>query len=129
MVLISIVSFIFKFKQTSQCAPHLFLLRGGGVGAGERLNLLPNFQKREGLAGSQFSDLKISEGGCWERGGGIFQRGLQFLHKKVYKEKVFLSVTIKNLNWEILTKSLITFRRRKDGMGLRMKNFNIMWVY
>ena len=33
-----------------------------------------------------------------------------FNNKKVYKQKCF-SVTIKNLNWEILTKNLITFKR------------------
>ena len=104
-------------------------LSAKGWGVGEGLNLLPNFQNRGALRGFQFSDLKISEGGCWERGGGIFQRGLQVLHKKVYKEKMFLSVTTKNLNWEILTKNLITFKRWKDGMGLRMKIFNIMRVY
>ena len=30
--------------------------------------------------------------------------------KKVYKQKCF-SVTIKNLNWEILTKNVVTFKR------------------
>ena len=40
--------------------------------------------------------------------------------------KKFLSLITKNLNWEILTKNLVTF---KDGMGLRMKNFNIMQVH
>ena len=39
---------------------------------------------------------------------------------------MFFSVITKNLNWEILTKNLITF---KDGMGLRMKNFSIMGVH
>ena len=33
-----------------------------------------------------------------------------FNDKKVYKQK-FFSVTIKNLNWEILTKKLVTFKR------------------
>ena len=53
--------------------------------------------------------------------------------KKVYKQKyfslsVFSSVIItKNLNREILTKNLVTFKT-KDGMGLRMKNFHfILW--
>ena len=31
--------------------------------------------------------------------------------KKVYKQKLFLSVITKNLNWEILTKNLATFKR------------------
>ena len=53
--------------------------------------------------------------------------------KKVYKQKYFslsvLSSVIitKNLNREILTKNLVTFKT-KDGMGLRMKNFHfILW--
>ena len=38
---------------------------------------------------------------------------------------MFLSVITKNLNGEILAKNLVTF---KDGIGLRIKNFNIMGV-
>ena len=30
--------------------------------------------------------------------------------KKVYKQKIFFVIT-KNLNWEILTKNLVTFKR------------------
>ena len=40
--------------------------------------------------------------------------------KKVYKQKYF-SLTTKSLNWEILTKNLVTFKRWD---GVRMKNFN-----
>ena len=58
------------------------------------------------MTGSQFSDLKISEGGCWEREGGFFQKGLLI-------KKMFLSVITKNLNWAILTKNLVC--RFKDG--------------
>ena len=35
---------------------------------------------------------------------------------------MFFSVITKNLNWEILIKNLLLL---KDGMGLRMKNFNM----
>ena len=45
------------------------------------------------------------------------------MKKKVYKPKMLFSVITKNLNWETLTKNLDIL---KDGMGLRMKNFNIM---
>ena len=38
---------------------------------------------------------------------------------------MFFSVVTKNLNWEILTKNLLL----KDGMGLRMKDFNVMEVH
>ena len=31
--------------------------------------------------------------------------------------------TNKNLNWEIATKDLVTFKLLKDEMKLRMKNF------
>ena len=39
---------------------------------------------------------------------------------------MFLSVIAKNLNWEILTRIQLLL---KDGMGSKMKNFNIMWVH
>ena len=38
---------------------------------------------------------------------------------------MFLSVITKDLKGEILTKNLVTF---KDGIGLRIKNFNVMGV-
>ena len=31
--------------------------------------------------------------------------------KKVYKQKMFFSILTKNLNWEILIKNLVTFKR------------------
>ena len=39
---------------------------------------------------------------------------------------MFFSIIFQNINWEILTKNLVTFN---DEMGLRMKNFNIMGVH
>ena len=39
---------------------------------------------------------------------------------------MFFSVTNKNLNWEIRTKNLVTFKLLKDEMKLRMRNFHIM---
>ena len=38
---------------------------------------------------------------------------------------MFFSVITKNLNWEVLTKNLFTFKRWDE---LRIKNFNIMGV-
>ena len=35
--------------------------------------------------------------------------------KKVYRQKCF--VTTKNLNWEILTKNLVTFRKYRWGIA------------
>ena len=32
----------------------------------------------------------------------------------------------KNLNWEVLTMNLVTFKRSD---GVKMKNFDIMWVH
>ena len=43
--------------------------------------------------------------------------------------KKFFSVTNKNLNWEIITKNLVTFKLLKDEMKLRMKNLNIMRIH
>ena len=40
---------------------------------------------------------------------------------------MFFSVITKNLEWEILTKNLVTFKR-SDGVK-DIKNFNIMGVY
>ena len=43
---------------------------------------------------------------------------------------MFFSIITKHLNWEILTQNLVTFERfLKDGMGLRMKNFDIVGVH
>ena len=39
---------------------------------------------------------------------------------------MFFSIIIKNLNWEMLPKNLVTFNH---GMRLRIKNFNIMGVH
>ena len=38
-----------------------------------------------------------------------------------------MSFITKNLNQKILAKNLATLKSLKDRMGLRMKNFNIMW--
>ena len=92
------------------------------------------FSKRVHLTGSPFL-----EGSYWERGGDFFQGGCSFYKKsklkskifngkKVYKQKMFFSVLPTNLNWEILTKNLVTFKRW-DGINVRMKNFNIMGVH
>ena len=40
--------------------------------------------------------------------------------------KMFLSGITKNLNWEILTRIELHL---KGGMGLKMEDFNIMWVH
>ena len=42
---------------------------------------------------------------------------------------MFFSVTSKNLNWEIITKNLVTFKLLKNEMKLRMRRFNIMGVH
>ena len=46
--------------------------------------------------------------------------------KKVYQQKMFLSVTTKNLNQKILTKNLVTFKRWDE---IKDENFNIMGVH
>ena len=42
---------------------------------------------------------------------------------------MFFSVTNKNLNWEIKTKNLVTFKLLKDEMKLRMKIFYYYGVH
>ena len=37
-----------------------------------------------------------------------------------------MSAITKNLNWQILTKNIDTFKRLD---GLKMKNVNIMWIH
>ena len=79
------------------------------------LSLLPNFQKRW-LEGSQFL-----EGVCWKRGGDFFEQeegGIAVVAQKInlkFKPKKnkpkYLSAINKNLNWQILTKNLVTFKR------------------
>ena len=49
--------------------------------------------------------------GGW--GGGDF-----YIKSKLKKKKKKMFFSVKNLNWEILTKILVTLQ---DGMGLRMK--------
>ena len=42
---------------------------------------------------------------------------------------MFFSVTSKNLNWDIVTKNLVTFKLLKNEMKLKMRRFNIMGVH
>ena len=42
---------------------------------------------------------------------------------------MFISVITKNLNWEILTKNLVKFKRWDGVKDKKMKNFNIMGVH
>ena len=69
------------------------------------------------LTGSNFL-----EEGCWEKGGDLFQGDCSFYIKNKLKSEIFnnkkslyttmfLSVITKNLNWEILTKNLVTLKR------------------
>ena len=44
--------------------------------------------------------------------------------KKVYEQKMFFSLITKNVNWEILTKNLVTFKRWvKRWDGAKDENF------
>ena len=75
------------------------------------------------LTGSQFL-----EGSSGKDGDDFFQgRGCCFYiknklkseifnNKKSFYRKIFFSVITKNKNWEILTKNLVTFKRR-DGVN------------
>ena len=61
------------------------------------------FSKRGVLTGPQ-----LLEGVAGKEGGDFFQRGgwVQFSHKKKLKK-----LKIKNSNWELLPKDLVTFKR------------------
>ena len=39
-----------------------------------------------------------------------------FIGKKGFSAKMFFSVTTKNLNWELLTEKLVTFKRQDEIM-------------
>ena len=59
---------------------------------------------------------QVLEGVCWERACDLFQDGLQLLCKKEAKVKklqikMFFYFINENLNWDILTKNLVIFKR------------------
>ena len=62
----------------------------------------------EGVAAKEEGDL--SSGGCSFYIKNKLKCGV-FNEKKVYKQKMFFFVITKNLNWEILTINLVTFKR------------------
>ena len=102
--------------------PPPFCWRGG-------VEPLTNLSKNwEGLTGSRFL-----ERDCWERGGWFFSGGCTFYIKNKLKSqifndkksslaKMFFSVTTKNLNWKILTKNWVTFKKWDE-----IKNDNCNW--
>ena len=75
---------IFSHRNLPNHSVHLPFVLGGATTPPPHLSVggvepPTKFSKRgEGLTESQFL-----EEGCWERGGDIFQGGLQFLHKKI----------------------------------------------
>ena len=84
---------------------------------GRELILLINFQKG-GLVGSQFL-----EGSCCCPFSRVCSSYIKnklkseiFNYKKSLCTKTFFSVTNKNLNWEIITKNLVTFKRWDGGV-------------
>ena len=112
------------------CTPPPFLLGVEGAGVG-RLSLLLNFYRISVL---RSQDLR---GWFLRKIRVTFFRGCCSFYIKnkrkseIFKDKkglkIFLSFITKNLNQKILAKNLATLKSLKDGMGLRMKNFNIMW--
>ena len=68
MVLISVVSSYLSSNRLHSVHPSSFSAGGGG---GEKQWVEPSteFSKRKGLTGSQSSDIRISEGGYWEKQG------------------------------------------------------------
>ena len=72
-----------------------------------------------------------------KEGGDFFQRGCNFHIKKKGKSeivndkknlqsKIFFSAIIKNSNWEILPKNLVTFKRQD---GIKDEKINILEVH
>ena len=106
MVLISIVSSYLRSNKFHSVHP-------SSLSAGGGLSLLLNFQK-----GGAWQDLspQISESQRTVPGkdrGDIFQGVCRHkcLWQKSLKTKMFLPLITKNLNWEILTKNLVRFKR------------------
>ena len=69
---------------------------------------------------------QLLEGDCWERGGDFFSGGgVQLSHNKLKPQifndkkslwaKIFFFVITNNSNWEVLPKTLVTFKRQ-DGI-------------
>ena len=73
MVLISVVSSYLSSNELDSVHPSS--LSAGGEGK-RWVEHSTKFPKRRGLTGSQSSDLRISEGGCWERQGVNSSRGV-----------------------------------------------------
>ena len=116
------------------CTPPFCCGRAGG-GGGWGSN--QTFEKGGGLGRISFSRGGVAgkEGVTFFRG----RKGLQFSHKhklkseifddkKVYKQKMFISVITKNLNWEILTKNLVKFKRW-DGVKDKKWKTLISWGF
>ena len=119
MVLISIV-----LSHLSSNKLHSVHLSSLSVGVGRRtgLSLLLNFQKEgawENLSPQISGSQKVVAG---KDRGDFFQGGCSFYIKNKLKSeifndkkglltKLFLPLITKNLNWEILTKNLVTFKR------------------
>ena len=79
------------------------------------MSLQPNFQKGE------LDRISIFRGGC----NFYIKNKLKF---EIFNDKksLFFSVITKNVNWEILTKNLATFKRWDE---LKDENLNITEVY
>ena len=114
---VSVVCKWFIFQ--TQCAPPTFCW-------GKGLSLLSNFLKGAWGAGG-LTDSQRLEGDCWEREGWPFSyRGCSFyieskLKSEIFNDKkslqteFFFCLISNNLNWEILTNNLATFKR-SDGV-------------
>ena len=77
--------------------PPLFLLGGGG------LIFIPHFQK------GGLDRISIFRGELLGKREVLFSKAVQW--RKKFINNFFFSIITKNLNWEILTKNLVTFKR------------------
>ena len=85
MVLISIVSSYLHSNKLHSVHSSSLSAGGGGKGWVEPST---KFSKRRSLTGSQSSDLRISESGCWERWGYFLQWGSSFYIENNLKSEV-----------------------------------------
>ena len=90
----------------------------------------------EGGGWASYQSFKRGLDFCFERGGDFFQGGWSFymknksmkylMTKEVYKQ-MFFSVITKKLNWKVLTKNLVTFKRWDRVKGQKLNTTRVHW--
>ena len=101
-----------------------------------RLSALLSGAGRKGGGWASYQSFKRGLDFCFERGGDFFQGGWSFymknksmkylMTKEVYKQ-MFFSVITKKLNWKVLTKNLVTFKRWDRVKGQKLNTTRVHW--